>query len=437
MGTPVPPAVAAVLSSPEGRVAVLAGDTGTVVRLARRALGWSQADLARRTGFHQSTISRLEQGSGRIGEVAVRGALGGALGIPRAALGLSGARRDDPSTLGDVRRSEFVRGLLGTAAALALPESLAGDDPPGRVGAETVRQCREALRRLYDLDDRGRATSAYTVADLMARRMRTALDRCTYSPATGRALAAVTAATTEHAGWLSFDSGHHDVARRWWLETLHLADLAGAPELRVTALASMALQAGRSPNGGREVLALVGAARGAAEGTRPATAALHSLLAAREAVGHAHLHDAAAARRCLAAAWALLGDGMDEDRPDWLAFWGPVDLACHEARAELALRDGQRAETAARRAVESVDSDAYPQNHELCAAQLGGVLARRGKLDEAVHVVGAALHKHAPFGSRRIVEELATTVDVLERSSRSDRAVGEFVAYARLLLPAA
>ncbi|MGH3575392.1 MAG: helix-turn-helix domain-containing protein, partial [Pseudonocardiaceae bacterium] len=84
-----PSAVAAVLISPQGRAAVAEGAVGTVIRLIRRAHGWSQQDLADRSGYSQATISRLERGISRATrDTAILTDLAGALGVPSAVLGL-------------------------------------------------------------------------------------------------------------------------------------------------------------------------------------------------------------------------------------------------------------------------------------------------------------------------------------------------------------
>jgi Helix-turn-helix domain len=58
-------AVVAVLLSPQGRAALAAGATGTVIRLVRQAHGWTKQQLADRSGYSQATISRVERGVSR------------------------------------------------------------------------------------------------------------------------------------------------------------------------------------------------------------------------------------------------------------------------------------------------------------------------------------------------------------------------------------
>ncbi|HEV2087397.1 MAG TPA: helix-turn-helix transcriptional regulator, partial [Cryptosporangiaceae bacterium] len=127
--------VAEVLASPRGRAAVLAGRPGSLVRLVRSSLGWTQAELGERIGYSQATVSRLESGRGRIVDVVVLAKLADVLAIPPAALGVAGppgsrrrgdGRSTDPairdagltldgrgSREASVKRSEFMRSLMG------------------------------------------------------------------------------------------------------------------------------------------------------------------------------------------------------------------------------------------------------------------------------------------------------------------------------------
>lgn len=403
------PAAEALLS-PTGRAAVAAGDHGQVIKLARRALGWKQQELADRAGYSQPTISRVERGLSRAcRDAAILTDLAGALGLPSEALGLVRANGSTPS-LDEVDRRDFLGGAVALAVTALLPQAVA---EPARIGAPDVAQCRVSLRRLFELDDRRGGVTVYTMAAGMARHLQEALCRGSYSPAVGTALHQVTAVTMEHAGWLAFDAGRLDDARRWWLETCHLADTAAIPDARITALASMSLHASTTGRG-NEAADLARAARNVA-GDR-ATPVLLSLLSAREAVGLAQARDATAAAAAIADARCRLDRGRRGDEPLWLDFWNAADLACHETRVFLALGRDKAAESSARSALAAADQVAFPRNHTIYTVRLAAVLTQLGQLDEAIDVTTRAVRKVELLrGSRRIGSDLRRTVDLLGR----------------------
>lgn len=433
------PTIASVLTGPEGRAAVAAGDAGAVLRLARRARGWSQQELERRSGYSQSTISRLERNKSRAArDTTVLVDLAAALGLPPGALGLAARGGETARTLDDVDRRDFLGSALGFAVTALLPQAVATPSRDCRIDAAGVTHCWTAIRRLFELDDQGGGSTVYQLAEGMAERLEQALRSGTYSSKVGRELQHVTAAAMDAAGWLAYDAGGRDKARHWWLETCHLADLSGIPAARVTALASMALQASTDPSRGKETVALAQAARSAA-GSH-ATPSLLSLLAAREALGHAHCHDRAAARSSMFNAWRLLDQEKRDDEPlwwdAWLDFWGAADLACHETRVSLALGDKKKAEQAARSASSAIDSTTYPRNFTIYTGRLGATLTYVGQLDEAISVTGQAIQRvGAVRGSRRIVSDLHRTVALLEQQRYAP--AKDFAAAAKRLLPAA
>jgi transcriptional regulator with XRE-family HTH domain len=119
-------AAAQVLASEAGRRAVETGDAGTLIRLVREARGWKQSDLGKEAGYSQPTICRLEKGGGRISEIEVRARLADILAIPLSAVGLIGSAADvgQQRTVTDMRRSDFLRGMVGAATSLALPSEI-------------------------------------------------------------------------------------------------------------------------------------------------------------------------------------------------------------------------------------------------------------------------------------------------------------------------
>ncbi|MGQ0776878.1 MAG: helix-turn-helix domain-containing protein [Pseudonocardiales bacterium] len=399
--------VAALLASPQGCAALAAGHTGMVVRLIRQALGWTQEDLAVRSGYSQSTISRIECGKTRSArDIDVLADLAQLLGVPPAVFGLA---PDQRCTLDPVNRRDVLGGAVALAVSALLPRGVA---TAGRIDMAQVEQCWTALNRLFELDAHHGGGPVYELAAGMAQRLQDALSRGSYPPSVGEELHSVTAATMEHAAWLAYDAGWQQRARQGWLETCHHADLADAPGNKVSALATMALQAGKQPGNGPEVVALAQAARTA--GKDQATPTLLSLLAAREAVGHALSGDRAAAVSSVAEARRWLDHGRGGDEPFWLDFWGPADLACHETRVGLITRDGRSAETAARAALAGVDAEAFPRNHTLYTVGLGSVLTRLGQFDEAIAVLGDAVQRvDGVRGSGRTIVTLHNAVDLL------------------------
>lgn len=58
-------ALVAALLSPQGCAVLATGSAGKIVQLVRTALGWTQKELGNRSGWSQSTISRIEEGKTR------------------------------------------------------------------------------------------------------------------------------------------------------------------------------------------------------------------------------------------------------------------------------------------------------------------------------------------------------------------------------------
>lgn len=196
----------------------------------------------------------------------------------------------------------------------------------------------------------------------------------------------------------------------------------------------MALHAGQRPGGGPEAVELAQAATAVAKDD--GTPRLLSLLAAREAIGHAQAGDSSAAISSVARARHWLDQGEQSAEPFWLGFYGPADLAWHETLAALLIRNGQLAETSARAALAKVDGTAFPRNQVLLTARLGSVLTQVGHLDEAINVTSRAVHGvHNIRGSGRTVSDLRHTINLLGKQNYPP--AKSFAIAAHRLLPTA
>ncbi|GAA3849254.1 hypothetical protein GCM10022243_14040 [Saccharothrix violaceirubra] len=150
---------------PDGLVAALPcgrSEPGVVVRAARAARGWSQADLGRRCGYSASQVSRWETGRLPLRDVGLLRILADVLALPHAAFGLSdhdtpGARSRRPVAVGlrvgrattspdqeddPVRRRALLAGFAALAGSALVR--------PGTAGADGVDPAQVLTRRLGD-----------------------------------------------------------------------------------------------------------------------------------------------------------------------------------------------------------------------------------------------------------------------------------------------
>lgn len=111
------------------------GDYPTVLRLARKARGWSQDDLAQRVRYDRTMISKLETGGRALTNIAVLRRFSDALGVPPGMLGLAATEGDD-----DVQRRELLSGLAGLIGTSVLGQ------PGNPTPANTTADLRSALR---------------------------------------------------------------------------------------------------------------------------------------------------------------------------------------------------------------------------------------------------------------------------------------------------
>jgi transcriptional regulator with XRE-family HTH domain len=143
---------------------IAARDIGGIIRFARQARGWRQADLGAATGYSASTISRLEKGRGTAADFSKLQRVTEKVGIPPGILGeLLGvlppgtatlatavrkpAEEDDPVR----RRSLLVAGLSVPLGLLtALDDSLASPTVPLAADTADVALQLGRARRLFD-----------------------------------------------------------------------------------------------------------------------------------------------------------------------------------------------------------------------------------------------------------------------------------------------
>src|SRR6266404_7916851 len=137
-----------------------------------------------------------------------------------------------------VERREFLAtGTAVGAAALGLTPGEPAASPLAAgapVGAAQVRELRCALANLYALDDAYGGADVRPLAVRLLRRIRRVINTGSYPDTTGRQLQLAAGQTAEHCGWLCFDAGRQDDARRYWGEALTAATILHDEPLEIS-----------------------------------------------------------------------------------------------------------------------------------------------------------------------------------------------------------
>ena len=191
-------------------------------------------------GLDQCALSRHENGHKQPGPY-YRELYCEVYGATPAALGFRVALPGEKAHHEDVDRREFIAGVAGLAADLALPALPA---PTRRLGTADLMRLRQSVTNLDKLSDQhGGARAVYQLTVRLFDRLRGLTERTSYNQATGRQLRELVGLTADNAGWLAFDADRQDGARRWWLEAMHWARLADSNSVSVVVMASLARQA--------------------------------------------------------------------------------------------------------------------------------------------------------------------------------------------------
>ncbi|HKR48275.1 MAG TPA: hypothetical protein VJT72_01630 [Pseudonocardiaceae bacterium] len=200
----------------------------------------------------------------------------------------------------------LARSATGVARCSGLP-----------LPAGVVDDLDDIVGRLRRMDDQLGSGTLLHLVRANLRHVLGLLDQRRYTDSVGRRLHATAGELMRLGGWLSFDSGHHPQAQRYWIAALHAAHAAGDRALGANVVGSMSLQA-KDLSQIRESATLAETARAGYPGATPRVAAICDLRAAE-----AYACDRATTdcRRALDSAFDRLGDTPSSSgEPGW-CYW--------------------------------------------------------------------------------------------------------------------
>lgn len=420
---------------------------GPLLRRLRRQLNRSQADqadeLAKLSGsaVDRNAVSRWEREE-RVPSRFWLAHHAEALGVPvdmlrRAVAETRRKRRSGgPEPAGEddgLDRRTFLSAAVATTALPVLPVLPAGKLGE-RVGPEHIGQLRASVAALDALDDAYGGDEVRTLALRHLARVRRLVNGADYDEAIGTQLQEIAGGLSERCGWLSFDSYRHQEALAHWGEALTVADVVASKHLRVTVLASMALQHiahGRPRDG---LLLLQAAQRTTIPGAD--SPAMVSLLKSRESRALCKVGDRAGSVAAMNAAVDAFDRARRDPDPQWVAFHGPAELAFAQGLNHVDAGELPAAVNCLRGALANRE-EGFVRNGYLYRVSLAEALITLGTVDEAcgyTHQVVTDLPEIASVrvhgGLRRIAKALAPvdagiardTVDMIRTAAREGKA---------------
>ncbi|MEJ3652048.1 XRE family transcriptional regulator [Actinomycetes bacterium KLBMP 9759] len=260
-------------------------------------------------------------------------------------------------------------------------------DGPSRIGLSDVERLR-AMRVVFDgLDG---AYGGDHARDSLIQYLRGELPKLLRAEARGevrRALFVAGAEMTQLAAWMSYDSGRHGLAQRYFIQALGLADAGGDKSLAAAILDAMSHQAsflGRY----REAANMARAAR---LGTQAMDVPLQTAhFFAIEARALARTGDVADCDRAMAGAVEHFERVVDGEGPAWFGYFDASELAAELAHCNRDIGRPDLAIAHASDCLGAAPEEAIRSNF-FVAMVLAGAHVDRGDIEEGCRVATEAL----------------------------------------------
>ncbi|MEU8139704.1 helix-turn-helix domain-containing protein [Streptodolium elevatio] len=376
-----------------------------LIKQARTARGWSQADLAREVcraaGVPVDTLGRQEIYRYETGRRTPREWLpfvAGALSIPVADLERAAsikARERTPTTIAD---------FLPPDDPLEPPDAASGR----QIGMSAVRDLTQRVHGLRLADD------VLAGGDLIGpalRELRTAVrlySDASYSDSVGRELLRGIGELAQIAGWIASDAGRHVEAERIYRLGIVASHRAGDLTLGANLLGSLAYQ--RSNTG--DVRAGVTMATTACEQATDGPPRARALYSDRVAWAHAKAQASQDAIRALGAAAEALAEHADEDEPGYLYWVDAGELQVMEARVYTELHRPLRAVPILRDVLERYDAT-HTRELALYLSWLAVAYAEANEPEEAAATAHRVISLSSDVASERTAERVRVVLTAL------------------------
>lgn len=277
-----------------------------------------------------------------------------------------------------------------------------------RIGTDAIDGLHARLAHLSRLDDTLGSGRLRELASAELNLITGLLTDTTHSPAVEQRLYGLAAEASRLCGWLSYDSGHHTAAQRYYLTALRASATADDVLVGANTMAFMAIQH-YTVGDPSDAVTLTQTARTTL--TRHSTPNTLAILHAREARAHAKLGDHRACAPALDAAFNALTISADE--PHWTYWINPTEIHMLAGSCALDLDKPRQAIHHFTTAHTTFDTTTYPAGAAIYLARTAQAHLALGDLDATAHHATQALHCHTTIDSARGDNTLTTLRDDL------------------------
>jgi DNA-binding XRE family transcriptional regulator len=391
--------------------------TGEVIRRIRKSIGMTQTELGALINFSQPAVSGLERGGPASHDVRVLRLVARALQVPLAILVVESDQEADVD-----RRNFFRAGALGSAGAAmmsATSPAKAASASSVKVGASDVEAIIDSVNQIHELDLVVGGDRLCRMAANQVRYVEQLLHHGSYTEAVGRSLTSAAAEMMTAAGWVHYDAGRVDDARRYYADAANAANAAGDGIAAAHALGNasflMVSRPGEDARG--NPLAVQYAQAGARASLSAGGPKLRALMAIREAEAHGVRGDKSAMTAAISRAHRAYESTRGHD-PDWV-YLPEAEFVGGFGWAQMRLGEHSAATSNLQAAVDS--SSAWPRERAAWQIHLAQNFATAGDVAQCCALLAGNYDTIAGISSTRLHQR----IDAIVATVRAHSAVPE------------
>lgn len=293
----------------------------------------------------------------------------------------------------------------------------AGSASSVKIGASDVAAINESVTQIHELDLAVGGDRLCGVAANQVRYVEQLLHHGTYTDGVGRALTSACAEMMTAAGWVHFDAGRFDDARRYYVNAAHAANAAGDGIAAAHALgnASCLMAVGEEVVG--NPLAVQYAQGASRASRRDGGPKLRALMAIREAEAQGARGDKAAMTAAVSRAHRAYESTRGHD-PDWV-YLPEAEFVGGVGWAQMCISDHAAATAHLQAAIEK--SSAWPRERAAWQIHLAQNFVNAGDIAQACSLLADNFDTISSLASTRLNQR----IDAIANAVRTHAAVPE------------